>query len=195
MSLGWLPGAFTPEDGLDQQPLEADGLLMVADARLDNRAELAAALKIAAADERRLSDGALIMQAYRTWGDGTPGRLLGDFAFAVWHSRSGKLFCARDHRGKRPLFYHWGAQTFAFSSSPRALLVLPHVPRRLNLPALADFMAFMGDPSTTLFDGILRIPPAHTLTASADGVRIREYWRMQAETTQRFACDEECLEG
>lgn len=195
VGLGWLPAAYTPEDRFDEQPLRADGLVMVADARLDNRAEIQAALGIPPAAGSRLSDGALILEAYRAWREHTPGRLLGDFAFAVWEERRCTLFCARDHRGKRPLFYHWSPHAFAVASSLRALLALPHVQRRLNEPVLADFMAFMGYPATTLFDGLLRLPPAHTLTADADGVRLREYWRMDSVPALRFGSDEECLEA
>jgi len=192
--LGWMPGPFTEEDECDRQPFEADELTMVADARLDNRDELLAALGIWGADRRRVSDCALILEAFKKWREGTPPRLLGDFAFAVWNSRSRTLFCARDHRGKRPFFYHRHANIIAFASSSRALLPLSHVPRRLNYPALADFMAFMSNPSTTLLEGILRVPPAHYLIATATDVCLREYWHMGAWSMSGYGTDEECLE-
>lgn len=194
-ALGSVPAADVSGEGGDEQPFRSDGIVMVADARLDNRPELLSRLGIAQPEGRRLSDAALIFTAFRAWREDTPARLLGDFAFAVWDERRQTLFCARDHRGKRPLFYWRSAHSLAIASSPRALLALAYVPRRLNESALADFMIFMGSPDTTLFDGILRVPPAHTLTASADGVRLREYWRMEPASTPRFESDEECLEA
>ena len=62
------------EDLLEAQPLrdsEAD-LTLVADCRIDNREELAAAFSIG--DEALLEtpDSALILRAYRMWGEAAP---------------------------------------------------------------------------------------------------------------------------
>jgi len=96
------------EDQFEAQPLrdrEAD-LTLVADLRLDNREELAAAFGINAAELRDLPDSALALRAYKEWGEHCAEHLLGDFAFALWDRQAKKLVLARDHMGQRYVHYH-----------------------------------------------------------------------------------------
>src|SRR5215213_5249612 len=73
-----------PEDEYDAQPLIGGGgrFALVADVRLDNRAELAEALRLEPARVSGLADSGLLLLALQRWGEATPERLLGDFAFA-----------------------------------------------------------------------------------------------------------------
>jgi len=66
-------------------------LAITADARIDNRDELIAALALTI---RKITDSQLILAAYEKWGDHCPEQLLGDFAFAIWNGRQQVLFCA-----------------------------------------------------------------------------------------------------
>ena len=75
----------TPESLHEQQPLISTrpqgALVLTADARIDNRAELAPLLGL---NDPTLPDCAYILAAYEKWGEACPERLLGDFAFAIW---------------------------------------------------------------------------------------------------------------
>ena len=70
VGLGVIPWRVTAEDAYHAGPVHsADGrMVLVADARIDNRAELAAALGIAANDLPAMCDAALILAAYREAG-------------------------------------------------------------------------------------------------------------------------------
>ena len=107
---------MTEEDAFDEQPLidRAAGLMLVADLRLDNREELAGALDIDAQTLSRLSDGAMLMRAYKKWGENCAEHLLGDFAFAIWDARSRQLVLGRDHMGMRYVFYCRGPGCLRF---------------------------------------------------------------------------------
>lgn len=156
-------------------PLVADGLTITADARLDNREELIASLRLTARD---VSDAELIAAAYRRWGDESPQRLLGDFAFAIWDGERRQLFCARDHVGVRPFYYHADDRRFVFASEIKGLLALPDMPREIDDERIVDFLVGLpAEAARTLHAGILRLPPRHSLTVSAAGVSLREYWR------------------
>ena len=97
-----------PEDAYDRQPLSVAGgtAVLVADARLDNRDELAGLLDISTTDRAIMSDTDILVRAWERWGDDCVPRLLGDFAFIVWDARNQRVFCARDPLGRRPLHYH-----------------------------------------------------------------------------------------
>src|SRR4051794_9336516 len=60
-----------PEDASDRGPVEGHGgrSLLVADARIDNRADLCAALGVGAEEATRLADSAIIMRALERWGE------------------------------------------------------------------------------------------------------------------------------
>src|SRR5262245_20241339 len=83
----------TPESSCEQPLLDAAaGLAITFDGRLDNRADLIAAL-----DARAAADDAwLVLRAYERWQEAVAARLLGDFAFAIWDGRAERFFCARD---------------------------------------------------------------------------------------------------
>src|SRR5438132_1087961 len=73
---------LVPEDAFDRQPLVSTDRrsALVADVRLDNRAEIASALGIAAPDSRELADAELLHRALQHWDAAAIPRLLGDFA-------------------------------------------------------------------------------------------------------------------
>ena len=101
------------------------GLTLAADTRLDDRATLCAALDVPHPERATISDGDLILRAYRRWGRDCPRRLLGDYAFAVWDARQRTLFCARDHIGVRPFYYALNGRRFVFASAVEAVLARP----------------------------------------------------------------------
>ncbi|MEQ1607675.1 MAG: asparagine synthase-related protein [Hyphomonadaceae bacterium] len=150
-----------------------DGLAVVADARLDNRDELAAATGSAPS----ATEAMLILSAYLRWGEETPQRLLGDFAFALWDGRQRKLFCARDHVGVRPLVYSENAQGVAVASEIKGILALGGE-HRFSTEGMADFLAgIVPERDATWYAGIKRLPPGHAMSVKREGSRVWAYWR------------------
>ena len=170
--------------------------MIVADARLDNRREVVAALDLEASATRDVGDGELILRAYERWGGACPTRLVGDFAFAVWDSRNETLFCARDHVGVKPFYYHRAASAFLFASEIKALLTSPIVPYRLNPARVADHLVgLFGDQTSTFYRDIDRLPAGHTLTVTRSGMRIQRYWTLDSSRELVLGSDEEYAEA
>ena len=69
---------------------EKTGLMITADARIDNRKELSEELGIE--DKENISDSYFILKSYMKWGEKCPERLLGDFAFAIWDEKKKNCF-------------------------------------------------------------------------------------------------------
>ncbi|HET6568746.1 MAG TPA: lasso peptide isopeptide bond-forming cyclase, partial [Rhodothermales bacterium] len=184
----------TPESLTEKLPYEhaASGLVVTSDARIDNRDELLAQLGLDRRRERPIGDSEIIAAAYERWGEDCPDRLIGDFAFAIWDARRQGFFCARDCFGVKPIYYyHHRGHLFAFASEIKALLRLNEVPRRLNEARVADYLASVSDDkAATFYAGILRIPPAHCLWVDSEGLRIREYWRLDPSRELRLGSDE-----
>jgi asparagine synthase (glutamine-hydrolysing) len=173
-----------PEDRFDRGPVAGHGgaSLLVADARLDNREELCAALGIAAGEARELAESALIMRVLERWGDEGVDRLHGDFAFAWWDGAGRRLILARDFVGQRPLHFHRGNGVFAFASMPKGLHALAEVPPVPDEEAMARFLALAPEEGTrTFFRGVERVPPAHLCIVTRNGLSFRRYWNPEPE--------------
>ncbi|MEM6753927.1 MAG: lasso peptide isopeptide bond-forming cyclase, partial [Cyanobacteria bacterium P01_C01_bin.38] len=179
VGLGHLMLQTTPESLIEKLPYcnQSGDLAITADARIDNRDELIAALQINNRPADKIVDSELILAAYEKWGEDCPNHLLGDFAFAIWDKRKQILFCARDHMGVKPFYYYYYDNTFVFGSEIKALLCLEEVPRRLNEVRIADYLNLMlEDKVITSYRGILRLPPAHIMVVSLQGINSKCYW-------------------
>jgi asparagine synthase (glutamine-hydrolysing) len=167
--------AVLPEDERDRGPLMDKRTLLVADIRIDNRDELAAAL--GRGPGRSQSDSDLLLQAWSRWQEACLDRLVGDFAFAIWDAERRKLTLARDPTGQRPLFFAVTDQAIAFSSTPAGLLNCPDLAIKFAYPRLAASMiGFPHLQPDTLFKGIERVLPGHIATWDGAKVEQRPYW-------------------
>ena len=194
IALGHTLLATTPEALVEVLPLtESDsGCTITADARLDNREELITALDLGG-ETRTIGDGELILRAYLKWGEDCPTHLLGDFAFAIWDPRAARLFCARDHMGMRQLIYHHApGELFAFATEADALVAHAGVPKRINEGRIADFLDNLEgiDFTSTFFEEVFRLPPAHTLTVAATGLSLRRYWQLTPGPELKLGSDQ-----
>ena len=158
-------------------------LKIVSDCRLDYIEELGQKLEIELKELDGISDGQLILMAYQKWGDNCVENLLGDFAFAIMDTESGKLFCARDHLGCRPFFYYEDNQYFLFSSTPLGFESIPGVnflPRDEAILHLFNSKAL--PVNLTLYSGINKLAPAHSLVFSPKSRPfIKRYWDLEID--------------
>src|SRR5262249_18099229 len=92
-----------PEDAFDRQPLIAGKgrYALVADVRLDNRDDLAEALRLSAVQSRSICDAAILLAAIERWDESCLEHLVGDYAFAAWDGARRRLLLARDPLGQR----------------------------------------------------------------------------------------------
>ncbi len=171
-------------------------LAITADARIDNRDDLIAALGLTDRQPESPTDGDLILAAYERWGEDCVAHLVGDFAFTIWDGRRQALFCARDHLGVKPFYYHRSDRLFAFASEIKALFCLPDVPRRLDEVRVGDYLVpMLEDKAVTFYRDILRLPPAQAMTVSEAGARIRRYWQLDPGQEIRLGSDEAYAEA
>jgi asparagine synthase (glutamine-hydrolysing) len=175
---------ITREDRLDAQPVHDGPCTLVADARLDNREALAEALAVDPAALAETPDSALVLRAWRRWGEAAVDHLLGDFVFVVWDAQARTLTLVRDHMGQRHLFYHEGDGFFAFATEPKGLWALPDVPRQLDEDRFAASLAFSVDTDigATSHVGIRALPGGSIGMLDAQGrFAWRRYWEPHAD--------------
>jgi asparagine synthase (glutamine-hydrolysing) len=132
-------------------------------------------------------DTETILHLYEEYGDRCVDHLRGMFAFAIWDQNRRELFIARDRLGVKPLYY---AQTndgsLYFASEIKALLEVSTIKAELNYQALPDYLAnHAPSGEETLFSGIKRLLPGHTLLWRDGAIQIKCYWDIS------FAKDED----
>ena len=116
--------------------------------------------------------------------------------FAIWNRRERKLFIARDPHGNTGLYYYTDSRCLAFAVSLKGLLALPEVPQRPNSQTIAELLvAWPVQGAPTCYEGILRLPPAHTMTATPQTVEVKRYWYLEHTPDLRLGSDEEYLEA
>jgi asparagine synthase (glutamine-hydrolysing) len=184
IALGQRLFGIAPEDRRRRSVASGGGgaILLVADARLDNREELCDALGIAAAEGRGLTDPAILLRALERWDESAVERLLGDFAFAFWDSRRQRLLLARDFMGQQPLHYVRRDGFFAFASMPKGLHALPEIESAPDREAVASFLALIPeDGSETFFKGIEKVRAGEIVTVTRDALRTTRWWQPAIE--------------
>jgi asparagine synthase (glutamine-hydrolysing) len=123
------------------------------------------------------SDTEVIIHLYDEYGTACVKYLRGMFAFAIWDHHRRRLFLARDRVGQKPLFYAVTSDAIAFASEIKALLQDPAFKRKLDLTAMYHYLTYQYvPPPDTMFQGICKLPPAHTLVWEDGEITIDRYW-------------------
>jgi asparagine synthase (glutamine-hydrolysing) len=188
----------THESLKEKLPLKSQSgnFVITSDARIDNREELIASLDFDISDAANIADSQLILAAYEKWGESCPKKLLGDFAFAIWDRRSRTIFCARDPIGVKPFYYYLSDRSFVFATEIKAIFCLPEITRRLNESRVVQHLLnTFEDKTSTFYEGILRLPPAHSITVGLGINKLRSYWSLDSEREIRLGSDREYAEA
>lgn len=167
------------------QPLcnESRDVWIVYNGEIYNHAELRADLEAKAHRYHTRSDTETIVHLYEEYGHECVKRLRGMFAFAIWDRRKRALFAARDRLGIKPFYYRWDGKTLLFGSEIKAILAYPGVAAEFNRNVLAEYLAFgYITGAETMFAGIHKLLPGHTLEIAEDGeLQVERYWDLAVE--------------
>jgi asparagine synthase (glutamine-hydrolysing) len=184
------PFTFSREAGENQT-------WIVADCRVDARAELVSKLQAKGRDASlERPDVELILHAWHAWGEQCVEHLLGDFAFAIWDTPNRRLFCARDHMGVKPFYYAHKGSTVIFSNTLDCVRIHPEVSDELNDLAVADFLLFgrNQEKTTTIFCSIKRLAPAEALCVSRSSFFARPFWTLPIEAPLYYRRDRDYID-
>lgn len=196
--LGNLTIFNTPESLHEILPFKDNesALVIVSDARIDNRNHLARRLNIDAATLIDLPDSKLILRAYQKWGIDCVSNLRGDFAFAVYDEPQQRLYISRDHFGMKPMSYFDHPEFFVFSSELRGILTLPFFEKRLNEGWFTDFLINATRKEfDTFYEGIYSIPPGHQIIVDSGKTSLSKYWELTVPERLNFKNNQEYIEG
>ncbi len=171
----------TPEAKFEQQPVEdlETGILLVADARIDNRDDLIGMLGLRSM-RNNAPDSLLVLKAFKKWGVNCGQKLVGDYAVTIWDPRQQKLICFRDHIGARPLYYHITDRLIIFSSSLRAILDVRKRNVPIHLGRVAEYLCLRQESNDdTFYADIHRLQPGSVFQVGPKEQKITRFWNLE----------------
>jgi asparagine synthase (glutamine-hydrolysing) len=123
------------------------------------------------------SDTEVIVHLYEEHGANFVRHLNGQFAIALWDTRTRRLVLTRDRTGIRPLFTMRVGGRLLFASEAKALFAIPGVPRRLDPLALAEIFTYWAPVGArSMFEGVASLPPGHLMVCEGALERTECYW-------------------
>ncbi|HEV2395665.1 MAG TPA: asparagine synthase (glutamine-hydrolyzing) [Candidatus Sulfotelmatobacter sp.] len=167
------------------QPLtnENQDIWIVYNGEIYNHASLRKDLESRGHRYRTHSDTETIVHLYEEYGKDCVKHLRGMFAFVIWDRRKRALFAARDRLGIKPFYYRWDGKAFLFGSEIKTILAYPGIEAEFNRYCLAEYLAFgYITGQETMFTGISKLMPGHTLELSEGGQpKIERYWDLTVQ--------------
>lgn len=102
--------------------------------------------------------------------------LRGMFAFAFWDGNKKELLLGRDPFGKKPLYYIWQDDRFAFASEPKALL--PVVVKKIDTDEQARYVLHEYVPSpATGWAGITQLSMGQAAVVTKKAMETTTWWK------------------
>jgi asparagine synthase (glutamine-hydrolysing) len=94
--------------------------------------------------------------------------------------------------GLRPFVYYFDGKTFIWASELRALFEFSDVTRKTNEGMAGEYLsARIRSLTETLYQGVMRLAPAHCLSVDAAGVRFRRYWDFDPSKRVLYRTDDQ----
>ena len=139
--------------------------------------------------ERLAADGAafrtdgdteVLLHLFGRYGSGMVEHLSGMFALVLYDASTGQLLLARDRLGQKPLWYADLGNRLIFCSEAKGLLCHPELSRQIDTSSITYYLAMGYMPSPhTAWQGVRKLPPAHTLRAHGRCGQPEKYWAPQ----------------
>ena len=129
------------------------------------------------------SDTEVLLISYIEYGEKCLDQINGIYAFGVYNETDKELFLARDPLGVKPLFYSIKDGSVIFASEIKALLKHPSIKPIIDREGILELLAL--GPQRNLESGIIKdikeVPPAYYLKYNEYGIKLKEYWKLEAK--------------
>jgi asparagine synthase (glutamine-hydrolysing) len=166
-----------PQAAFDGISKTKSGIIICADAIIDNRQELALAMKVTQVDLEALSDTQLIALAWEAWGQECVQHLVGDYAFSAADPLKKVVFLARDHIGTRPLYWAKRGDCLIWATSAEVIVSHQEWEWPLDEKAIIAFQANNNVPLPgTFYQDLKRLEPGHFVSVDRHAISNWRWW-------------------
>ncbi|MFK5948630.1 MAG: asparagine synthase (glutamine-hydrolyzing) [Methylococcales bacterium] len=137
------------------------------------------------------SDTEVIIYAYLEYGENCVDHFRGMFGIAIYDKRYHRLFIIRDRLGIKPVYYYLDKDQFIFASEVKPILEVLKQKPGVHLSSLDFYMDVGYVPGeNTLFEGIQKLKPGHTLLIENDKFIYNCYWDLKNTETNNISFEQ-----
>lgn len=123
------------------------------------------------------TDSEVLIHGFEEWGEEMLVRLRGMFGFAIYNTRDGSVFIARDFFGIKPMHYTVIDGDLVYGSEIKSILEHPGYEKKFNIRALDNYLSFQYVvPPETFFEGVYCLLPGHFLWFKDGEVHTERYF-------------------
>ena len=176
---------------------QEDDIIIVFDGEIYNFTELRA--ELTEYEFKTIGNPELVLAGYKKWGRQLVDKLRGGFAFAIYDKKQNFLFAARDHLGKKPLYYYITSKgTFYFASDLKSLAASGILPGNISQKAIQYYFTLGYIPSPlSIYEGVYKLEAGHALQYNSNGLKTWPFWDIDLSIQNNYSETdlEEKLEG
>ena len=166
-------------------------LIIVSDARLDNRQELISLLNL----NHNPSNSELILELYIKFNSKCLQHLLGAFSFAIWDKKNKLFFCARDPIGIKPLNYYFKNGLFVIGTQKKSITFLDQCNKDADWRNIFNSISSLGvPPSSTNYLHIKHVDPGHYIEVKDNKLSITKYHFFENKERLIYKNDEDYVQ-
>lgn len=124
------------------------------------------------------TDTEVLIHAYEEKGEAIFSELRGMFAIAFYDVKKDEIILARDHVGKKPLFWSVQKGTLIFASELKAIQKHPLFAPVINKSAISKYLQYEYIPTPeTIFEHVYKLEPGHLLIWKNKKVTKKRFWK------------------
>lgn len=174
-----------PQGGVQPMWDDSQRYCLVFNGEIYNFRELQNELKTSGIRFHTNSDTEVLLLGFRQWGQEVVHKLNGQFAFAVWDSKSKTVFAARDRLGENPLYW---AQTstgeLVIASELKSIVASGLLEPEIDRSTVDAYLKLIYvPPNRTIYQNVNTLAPGGQLVYEAGRVRTCPYWQPAISTT------------
>ncbi len=170
---------------------EGKSYTIIYNGEIYNAPELSDELKGFGVKFKTRCDTEVVLYSYIIFKEKCPEKLNGIFAFAVYDDDKRSVFLCRDRFGIKPFFYTIKDGALVFASEIKALFKYPGISPEIDKYGMWQLLFLMPAKinGTGVFKGIHELKPAQCGYFDSDGLRLWEYWRLEAKENTESRAD------
>ena len=175
------------EGGIQPMYSEDHNIVVVFNGEIYNFKEIRLKLESKGYKFQTNSDTEVIIYAYIEYGEVCVEYFRGMFGIAIYDKRHNRLLLIRDRLGIKPLYFFKDNSQIIFSSEIKPLLQVIKNRPAVNLESLDFYMSVGYVPGKdTMFGGIKKLLPGHTLLIENDNLRFNCYWDIEDKSENKI---------
>ncbi len=180
ITIGHLRLKIIDVDDRSNQPYSFENLHMTYNGEIYNYLSLRKELELLGHKFQTKGDTEVLLKGYYSWGVKVLEKLNGMFSFAIFDSKNGEVFCARDRLGVKPFYYYWSQGDFEVSSQVN---VIKDRSNKICAEAMSAFLDCGYVPSPlSIFEDIYKLPAGCYMKINLKNRsnQIIQYWDLNA---------------